>query len=51
MKEAQDHACAEDLEAKIQRMVDARLAEQRAVSGGGGPMVLPLSSAHVGQSV
>ena len=44
--EAQDRLYAEDLEARIQRMVDARFAEQRAVSGGGGPMVPPLSSAH-----
>ena len=39
--DAQDRLYAEDLEEKIQRMVDERLD-----GGGGGPMVPPLSSAQ-----
>ena len=43
--ETQDRLCAE-LEAKIQRMVDACFFNKGQVSRGGGPMVPPLSSAH-----
>ena len=38
---------AEDLDKRVQRIFEARLAASRGVvSGGGGPMVPPLSSAH-----
>ena len=43
----QDQVYSDDLDQRVQRAVDARLAAQRpVVSGGGGPMMLPWSSAH-----
>ena len=44
--EAQDRAYAEDLEARIQRIMDAREATRAMGSGGGGVVVPPLSSVH-----
>ena len=43
----QDQVYSDDLDQRVQRAVDARLAAQRPiVSGGGGPMIPPWSSAH-----
>ena len=43
----QDQVYSDDLDQRVQRAVDARLAAQRPImSGGGGPMILPWSSAH-----
>ena len=44
--DAQEHAYAEDLEARTQRIVDAREAARARGAGGSGVMVPPLSSAH-----
>ena len=45
--ELQDQFYADDLDQRIQRAVEARLAAQRpVVSSGGGPMIPPLSSAQ-----
>ena len=44
--EAQNRAYAEDLEARIQRIIDAREATRATGAGGGGVMVPPLSSGH-----
>ena len=44
--DAQEHAYAEDLEARIQRIMDAREATRNRGVGGSGVMVPPLSSAH-----
>ena len=43
--EEQDRAYAEDLDERIQRIIDAREAARATGSGGGGVMI-PLSSAH-----
>ena len=43
----QDQVYSDDLDQRVQRAVDASLAAQSPiVSGGGGPMIPPLSSAH-----
>ena len=44
--EAQEHAYEEDLEARIQRIIEAREAAQSRDGGASGVMVPPLSSAH-----
>ena len=44
--EAQDQAYAEDLDERIQRIIDARVAARMTGQGDGGVMVPPLSSAH-----
>ena len=44
--EAQEHAYEEDLEARIQRIIEAREAAQSRNGGVSGVMVPPLSSAH-----
>ena len=44
--EAQDRAYAEDLEARIQRIMDAREATRARGCSGGGVVIPPLSSAH-----
>ena len=44
--EAQDRAYAEDLDERVQRIVDARVATRASGLGGGGVMVPPLSSAY-----
>ena len=44
--EPQEHAYGEDLEARIQRIIEAREAAQSRSGGVSGVMVLPLSSAH-----
>ena len=44
--EAQEHAYEEDLEARIQRVIEAREAAQSRNGGGSGVMVPPLSFAH-----
>ena len=44
--EMPDQFVADNLDQRIQRALEARLAAQRPVSGGGGPMIPPLSSAQ-----
>ena len=43
---AQDRAHAEDLDERIQRIIDAQVATRAIGLGGGGVMVPQLSSAH-----
>ena len=49
--DAQEHAYAEDLEARIQRIIDAREATRARGTGGSGVMVPPLSSPVKGKGL